>query len=88
MEKNHLYFNMFFGTIGIVLVGVGALKYQVVMHDLEGYIIAYAGFILTAGYINYLEKKAGISNKIIWLKAGISIALFIIISFIIYIYPI
>ncbi|MGG4268291.1 hypothetical protein [Peribacillus simplex] len=74
--------------IGIALVGVGALKYQVVMNGLEGYIIAYAGFIFTAGYINYLEKKAGIRNKIIWLKAGISIALFIITSFIIYIYPI
>ncbi|MBK5482547.1 hypothetical protein JFV29_11650 [Peribacillus sp. TH16] len=86
-EKNRLYLNMFFGTIGIVLVGVGALKYQVVMNDIEGYIIAYAGFILTAGYINYLEKKAGISNKIIWIKSGISIALFLIISFILYLYP-
>ncbi|MCZ0871263.1 hypothetical protein [Peribacillus sp. AS_2] len=85
--KNHLYLNMFFGTIGIILVGVGALKYQVVMNDIEGYIIAYAGFILTAGYINYLEKKAGISNKIIWIKAGISIVLFLIISFILYLYP-
>lgn len=28
--RNRLYLNMFFGTIGIVLIGVGALKYQVV----------------------------------------------------------
>ncbi|RRN72895.1 hypothetical protein EI200_06905 [Peribacillus simplex] len=83
-EKNHLYLNMFFGTIGIVLVGISALKYQVVMDDIEGYIISYAGFIFTAGYIKYIEKKAGISNKIIWIKAGISIALFLIISFIFY----
>lgn len=79
--RNRLYLNMFFGTIGIVLMGVGALKYQVVVDDFEGYIIAYTGFLFTTGYINYLEKKAGISNKIIWIKAGISIALFLIISF-------
>ncbi|MFD9628889.1 hypothetical protein [Peribacillus muralis] len=83
-ENKSLYVNMFFGTIGIVLVGLGALRYQVLIDDPEGYIIAFAGFIFTAGYINYLEKKAGISNKITWMKAGISITLFLTISFILY----
>lgn len=54
-----MYLNMFFGMIGIVLVGLGALRYMVISNDSKGYIILFLGFSLVVSYIYYLEKKLG-----------------------------
>lgn len=77
MEENNksLYVKMFLGTIGVVLVGLGALRYLAIMNDTKGYLFTFLGFLLTINYIYYLEKKAGISTKITWIKAAISIIL-------------
>ncbi|MCM3651615.1 hypothetical protein [Metabacillus litoralis] len=52
-----MYLNMFFGKIGIVLVGLGALRYMVISNDSKGYIILFLGFSLVVSYIYYLEKS-------------------------------
>lgn len=78
-SKSRLYINMLFGMIGSVLVGFMALRY-LVSYDLEGYIFSFLGFILIINYINYLESKANISKKIIWIKSIVSIVLFILLS--------
>ena len=85
-ENKSLYLYMFFGTVGIVLVGLGALRYQVIVSDFdfEGYLFTYLGFTLTISYIYYLEKKAGISNKITRVKIAITFALFVISSYFLY----
>jgi hypothetical protein len=48
---------MFFGMIGIVLVGLGTLRYMVISNDSKGYIILFLGFSLVVSYIYYLEKS-------------------------------
>ncbi|WP_454190909.1 hypothetical protein [Paenibacillus sp. Marseille-Q7038] len=77
-DKGVIYFNVVLGTIGIILVGLGTFRYQLLNEDIEGQIISYIGFILTIAYINYLEQKAGISKKVIWIKSVITIIIFVI----------
>jgi hypothetical protein len=69
---------MFIGILGPILIAVGILRY---FEDVGGidYFTPFIGFILTMMYLSYLEGKAGISKRIIWIKSIISIAtLFII----------
>ncbi|MBD7969257.1 hypothetical protein [Paenibacillus gallinarum] len=77
-DKRVIYLNVALGTIGIILVGLGAFRYQLLNEDIEGQVISYLGFILTIVYINYLEQKAGISKKVTWIKSIISIIVFVI----------
>ena len=78
-NKQALYFNMILGTIGTILIALAAMRYLVKENGSIGYAFILFGFILTIGYINYLEKRAGISKKLTWIRAIIS--LIIIISF-------
>lgn len=80
-DKRVIYINVVLGTIGIIFVGLGTFRYQLLNEDFEGHIISYMGFILTIGYTNYLEQKAGISKKVTWIKAVISIIIFSIIAY-------
>ncbi|MGE7980337.1 hypothetical protein [Psychrobacillus sp. NPDC093200] len=80
MKKNDrgtLYFNMSIGTLGLLIIIVGLFKYvQTVDGDSS---FALLGFPLTMIYLNYLEGKAGISKKILWIKSIIAISLLFII---------
>ena len=79
-EKGILYINMIIGTLGLIMVGTGLLKY----YDTVGGMASYAllGFPLTMIYLHYLEGKAGISKKILWIRSILAILLLIIISII------
>ncbi|MFP5109267.1 hypothetical protein ACSU6B_21255 [Neobacillus sp. C211] len=83
-DKRVIYFNVGLGTIGIILVGLGALRYQLINEDFEGYIITFLGFLLTISYTNYLEQKAGISKKVKRIKVITSIIIFIIFAYFLY----
>ena len=74
-NKQALYFNMILGTIGPVLIFLAAVRYMIKENDYIGYISIYFGFLLTITYINYLEKRAGISKKLIWIRIIVSIIL-------------
>lgn len=78
-----LFINMIVGAIGMILVALGAFKYRVI-DDHTGFLVAGFGVILTFSYIYYLEKKAGISKKAMWMKAMISLLIFLIISSLLY----
>lgn len=84
LNKKVIYFNLVLGTIGIILVGLGALRYQFINEDFEGYIITFLGFLLTISYTNYLEQKAGISKKVTWIKGISSMIIFIIFAYFLY----
>jgi hypothetical protein len=58
---------MILGTIGTLLIALTAMRYLVNENNNIDYPIILFGFILTVGYINYLEKKAGISKKLTWI---------------------
>lgn len=73
-DKLSLYFNMFLGAIGTVTILLVSTSYMLEEQNYSGYIGTF-GFILITIYINYLEKKAGISTKLIWIKAVFSMIL-------------
>ncbi|WP_391122465.1 hypothetical protein [Psychrobacillus sp. L3] len=81
MEENNkgiLYLHMFIGTLGLIIIAVGLLKYYETVGG-TGSSFALIGFPLTMIYMNYLEGKAGISKKILWIQSIIAIfSLFII----------
>ncbi|MBO0589533.1 MULTISPECIES: hypothetical protein [unclassified Sporosarcina] len=78
-DKGILYINMFIGTLGLIIIIVGLLKYYETVGGI-GSSFALLGFPLTMIYMNYLEGKAGISKKILWIKSIIAIFLLFIIS--------
>ncbi|QOY36610.1 hypothetical protein AWH56_002730 [Anaerobacillus isosaccharinicus] len=75
MEKNDkgiLYINLVIGILGPNLIVLGILKYFEAVGG-TGYLTPFLGFAITMIYLNYLERRAGISKKIIWTKSIISI---------------
>jgi hypothetical protein len=76
-NKDALYLNMFLGTIGTILLLLSGVRYSIKEgnNSVEDAMIFF-GFILAINYINFLEKKAGISNKLTWIRVGVSIVLF------------
>ncbi|TFB14038.1 hypothetical protein E3U55_14740 [Filobacillus milosensis] len=83
-ESRSLYLNMIFGTIGMILVGLGMIRYFTLIYDIQGYGLSIIGYSLTNGYIFYLEKKAGISNKIIWVQSAVGITALAVTTYIFY----
>jgi hypothetical protein len=80
-NKQVLYSYMILGTIGTILIALSAMRYLAKVNDYNGYLIIFLGFILTISYINYLEKKAGISKKLTWIRAIVSVILFFSFSY-------
>ncbi|WP_077329811.1 hypothetical protein [Virgibacillus siamensis] len=78
-----LCFFMIMGAVGTVLIAAGAFRYQLIK-DMKWFAIIFFGFLLTISYIEFLEKKAGISKKITWIRAIISLLLFFIVSLILF----
>ena len=78
-DRGNLYFNMSIGTLGLLIIIVGLFKYVETVGGSSSFVLL--GFPLTMIYINYLEGKAGISKKILWIKSIIAISLLFIIYF-------
>jgi len=73
---------MIIGFIGLIftIVGIGILKFNPeVEHPLTLPLIFF-GLSLTIHYIYYLERKAGVPKKVIWVRATILIITGIILS--------
>lgn len=82
--KQRFYLNMFFGSVGLLLVALAAMRY--IAEGLNSgnngvYLIVLFGFIFTMNYVNFLEEKAGVSKKITSIRAIISIILLFVISY-------
>lgn len=82
--KHRLYLNIIFGSVGLFLVALAATRNITEGISSGGYTIVLFGFILTMNYVNYLEEKAGISKKITWIRAIISIILLFVVSYFLY----
>lgn len=74
-DKQVLYFYMISVTIGTVIIALAIIKYIVRVNEPKGFLILLLGFFLTINYINYLEKKAGISKKIILIRNSVYMVL-------------
>ena len=67
-ENSSLYIHMIIGSIGLILIVAGLFYHNIVETGFTSLIIPI-GIIITAQYIYFLEKRAGISNKIIWIQS-------------------
>jgi hypothetical protein len=75
-DKNrNLYLNMILGSIGIILITLGIFEFLIIVKSTTGHILTLLGYVITVHYIYHLEKKAGISEKIIWIRAIILIVI-------------
>jgi hypothetical protein len=83
-DKKIIYFNMILGTIGTLLISIGVVSYLAKENDFHNYALILLGFSLTLSYIDFLEKRAGISRKLTWIRAVVSIVLFSVFSYFIY----
>lgn len=67
-NNSSLYLSMVLGSIGIILITFGIMEFFLI-GDASNYVLLLLGFIITIHYIYFLEKKAGISKKLIWIRA-------------------
>ncbi|MBB4826673.1 hypothetical protein HNO89_003954 [Sporosarcina luteola] len=79
-DNGVLYVNMFLGTAGLLIMGIGLLKFYQMVGGI-GASFALVGFPLTMIYLHHLEEKAGISKKVLQIRSFITIILVIIIYF-------
>lgn len=65
------YFSLSLGATGMLLLTFGI--FQLVIGNVgtnpADFFLPCAGLIILIHYIYYLEKKAGISDKLIWIRA-------------------
>ena len=71
-SKISLYFNMLIGSIGIATILLFSVMYMLKEQNSFGYVGTFS-VLLVIIYINFLEKRAGISTKLIWIRAIVSI---------------
>lgn len=88
-NKHALYYYLILGTIGTVIVPLVTISYILKETDSTGYmnISPLLGFLLTITYINYLEKRAGISKKLTTVRSIVSMILFLAITYYLFIKP-
>ena len=80
-KKTSSYIYMLVAAIGMLLLVVGLLESISLVGSTStiGFLLIFTGFMILVHYIYYLEKKTGISNKVIWIKGvvlGLSIVIF------------
>ncbi|WP_432360634.1 hypothetical protein [Sporosarcina sp. UB5] len=80
-DKGILLINMIIGTLGLIIIGIGLLKYYESVGGTAFY--ALSGFPLLMIYLHYLEGKARLSNKILWIRF-IIVSLVLVIVYILF----
>ncbi len=75
IKNINLYTNMIVGSIGLILttVGTGILIFIPEVANTFTAVMIFFGLSLIVHYIYYLERKAEISNRLIWFRAIIII---------------
>lgn len=76
---------MVIGSIGMIMLGLGFVRYFTLVYDIQGYFLSIVGYALVNNYIYSIEKKAGISKKLIWIKSILCMLTLAIASYIFYV---
>lgn len=86
IQNRRLYTNMLFGFIGLFLtvVGVGILIFIPELENPLTLVMIFFGLSLTINYIYYLERKTGVPNRVIWVRAIILIITLLALRFILF----
>lgn len=64
---------MVLGTFGIILIFIGTFEFLKVLENFKALILIMLGLAVLVRYIYHLEEKAGLSKKMISIKAVIII---------------
>ncbi|MBY0121574.1 hypothetical protein [Bacillus sp. S/N-304-OC-R1] len=83
MEKENkaiLYLHMILATLGTIIILLTAILNTKNNNYYETPLILF-GASLIFGYINFLEKKAGINNKLTWARVIVSLIGMLILYF-------
>ncbi|RFB13522.1 hypothetical protein DZB84_16230 [Bacillus sp. HNG] len=83
-DKKVSYISMFLGGMGTILVLLGAIHLYDSSGNQPAFYLVFFGFLFTINYINYLESKVGVSKKVTWSRAILSILIFLSISYFMY----
>lgn len=83
-KNRNLYISMIVGTIGIILIFLGIFEFFTIVESTKGYILMFIGFVITVQYIYHLERKVGLSEKVIWVRAIILILILFIAFYFLY----
>ncbi|MDQ0429533.1 positive regulator of sigma E activity [Planomicrobium stackebrandtii] len=86
MEKKKIgisYIYMIVAAIGMLLLAFGLLGYISLVESstTTNFLLTFAGFLILVHYIYHLEKKTGVSNKLIWIKSGLLILSLLIFTY-------
>ena len=86
IKNKNLSTNMIIGSIGLILatVGTGILIFIPDVEKTFTLVMIFFGLSLTIHYIYYLERKAGVSNRVIWFRSIIIIITVSILSAILF----
>lgn len=68
-DKSSLSFNLILGSLGLISIPFGMIRFIRSPYDTASILLMSIGFAFVIGYIYYLERKVGISNKFIWIRA-------------------
>ena len=82
-EKDASSVYMIVASIGMVLLGFGLLEYVLLVGNpsTPNFLLTFGSFFILVHYIYHLEKKTGVSNRVIWIKSLLVVlSLFILIS--------
>lgn len=83
-KTDNIYFNMAWGTLGMIFVVFGFIKYISVYNDFTNIFLTWLGFMIMVHYIYSLERKVGVNNKLIWIRVIILILTLIIGTIVVY----
>lgn len=74
-KRSGSYAYMAFAAIGMLMLAFGILEYMSLLGNVntKSFLLTSIGFIILVHYIYYLEKKSGISDKVIWIRSGLLI---------------
>ncbi len=75
---------MVIGLIAMIMVGLGILRYFSLMYYSQGFGLSLIGFTFVNSYVFYLEKKAGVGNKLLWIKSTIIVVVLATSAYILY----
>ena len=66
-EEGKFYIHFVIGTVGLLLIGVGLIKFLETVGGLDP-LYGLLGVSLTMIYLGYLEEKVGMSKKLGWIR--------------------
>ncbi len=81
-KPNGSYAYMAIAAIGMLMLAFGILEYMSLLGNVntKSFLLTSIGFIILVHYIYYLEKKSGISDKVIWIRSGLFVISLLILT--------